>query len=295
MPEFLTTREVAALLRVKERKVYDLVATDAIPFRKVTGKLLFPEADIAAWIAASQAGPEVATNAPISRAELPAVMAGGHDPLLEWALRRSRSGIAAFLDGALDGLARARRGECMAAGLHLPQADGDWNIEAVGNAFSDEPWVLVEWVKRRRGLLLAPDTVREPRSLAEARGLRFQARQPEAGSQMVLTRLLAREKMVPADLHFVDGCERSESDLAEALSQGRADVGLGIEAAARAHGLRFVPLIEERFDLLVARRNWFEEPFQTFWRFCGSAEFTDKARALGGYDLSGFGRVRFNG
>ncbi len=296
MPDFLTTREVAALLRVKERKVYDLVATGAIPFRKVTGKLLFPEDEVAAWIASTQAGPETVAKAPSGdRTDLPAVMAGGHDPLLEWALRRSRSGIAAFLDGALDGLARARRGECMAAGLHLPQADGDWNVEAANEAFAGAPWVLIEWVKRRRGLLLAPDTIRQPRSLSEARGLRFQARQPEAGSQMVLLRLLAREKMVPADLHFVDGCERSESDLAEALAQGRADVGLGIEAAARAHGLRFVPLIEERFDLAVARRSWFEEPFQTFWRFCGTAEFADKARALGGYDLSGLGRVRFNG
>lgn len=293
MSEFLTTREVAALLRVKERKVYDLVATEAIPFRKVTGKLLFPRAEIAAWVRATTREDEA--PAPSPDVGLPTVVAGGHDPLLEWALRRSRSGIASFLDGALDGIARARRGDCMAAGLHVPEPDGDWNVATVREAFAETPWVLVEWVKRRRGLILAPDLAREPTSLAEVRGLRFQSRQPEAGSQLVLVACLAREGLSLADLHPVDGCERSETDLAAALAAGRAEVGLGIEAAARQFGLRFVPLIEERFDLLVARRSWFEPPFQTFWRFCLGDEFAEKARALGGYDVSGLGVVRFNG
>lgn len=295
MSEFLTTREVAALLRVKERKVYDLVANGAIPYRKVTGKLLFPKSDVSDWIRSELAGTTAAPVERETRADLPAVFAGGHDPLLEWALRRSRSGIASFLDGALDGLERARRGDCMAAGLHVPEAGGEWNVGAVGAAFAHEPWVLVEWVKRRRGLLLAPDLVREPTRLAETRGLRFLPRQPEAGSQLVLAALLAREHLSPADLRFVDGCERSETDLANAIALGRAEVGLGIEAAARQYGLRFVPLIEERFDLLVSRKAWFDAPFQTFWRFCRSSEFAEKAHAFGGYDLSGLGTVHFNG
>lgn len=293
MSDFLTTREVASLLRIKERKVYDLVANDAIPVRKVTGKLLFPKREVEAWLrgAESPAEPPPAAVEPA----LPLVFAGGHDPLLEWALRQSRSGIASFLDGALDGLARARRGDCMAAGLHIPQADGDWNVAAVAEAFAGAPWVLVEWVKRRRGLILAPDLVRVPKSLAEVRGLRFQARQPEAGSHLILLDLLARAGMTLADLRLVDGCERSETDLAAALAAGRADLGLGIEGAARQFGLRFVPLVDERFDLLVARKAWFDPPFQVFWRFCQGPEFAAKAAALGGYDLSGLGAVRFNG
>ena len=48
--EFLTTRELAAMLRVKERKVYELAADGALPVRRVTGKLLFPRAEIEEWI-----------------------------------------------------------------------------------------------------------------------------------------------------------------------------------------------------------------------------------------------------
>ncbi|NLH82162.1 MAG: helix-turn-helix transcriptional regulator, partial [Phyllobacteriaceae bacterium] len=152
MPEFLTTREVAALLRVKERKVYDLVATGTIPYRKVTGKLLFPKSEVGDWIRSTLAGTAEAPEPRENRPAVPLIFAGGHDPLLEWALRRSRSGIASFLDGALDGLERARRGDCMAVGLHVPEAGGVWNVGAVEAAFAHDPWVLVEWVKRRRGL-----------------------------------------------------------------------------------------------------------------------------------------------
>ena len=79
MSEYLTTREIAQLLRVKERQVYDLAAKGQLPVRRVTGKLLFPRAEIEAQLHAG-AGEAAA---PIR----PAVMAGGHDPLLEWALR----------------------------------------------------------------------------------------------------------------------------------------------------------------------------------------------------------------
>jgi excisionase family DNA binding protein len=50
MAEFLTTREVAALLRIKERKVYELVSESAIPHSRVTGKLLFPRDMVEAWV-----------------------------------------------------------------------------------------------------------------------------------------------------------------------------------------------------------------------------------------------------
>ena len=64
---------------------------------------------------------------------------------------------------------------------------------------------------------------------------------------------------------------------------------------AQQFRLGFVPVVRERFDLLVERRAWFEPAMQTFVRFCSSSVFADKAANLGGYDVSGFGEVLFNG
>lgn len=294
MSQFLTTRELAALLRVKERKIYDLVATGSLPVRRVTGKLLFPRKEIDEWIAgAPLPHHEEEPAAPNGHAALPLILAGGHDPLLEWALRESRSGIAAFLDGALDGLDRAERKECIGVGLHVPEPDG-WNVATVERRFAHEPWVLVEWARRVRGLVFRPDLPRAPARLKDAKGLRFQMRQPEAGSELVLETLLAAEKMSRRDLAPIGAIERTESDLALAIANGRADVGLGIEAAARAHNLGFAPLVEERFDLLIWRKAYFDPPFQKLLGFCRHPAFADRARALGGYDVSSFGTVHFN-
>ncbi len=266
----------------------------SLPVRKVTGKLLFPRDEIATWLGARTPDEERARAEPEMPRTLPMIAAGGYDPLLEWALRESQSGIPGFFDGALDGLRRAKAGECMIAGLHIPESDG-WNVEAVEKSFSEAPWVLIEWAKRRRGLISRPGIAKQPESLKAARGLRFQARQENAGSEKVLDRLLAAEMMTRADLRLVEAVERSETDLAMALADGRADVGLGIEAAARQFKLDFTPLIVERFDLLIWRKAWFDPPCQKLIALCRSEKFAQKAKALGGYDISDFGAVHFNG
>lgn len=295
MTDFLTTNELAALLRVKQRKVYDLVSEEALPFRRVTGKLLFPKKEIEDWIAAS--GPDVdRSNKRTAPTDSPLVMAGGHDPLLEWALRESRSGIAALMDGALDGLARMQENACIAAGLHIPAPKlEEWNIPAVKKSFDKEPVALIEWAKRTRGLMYSPNLKRSIKSLADIGDLRFQSRQPEAGSELVLTAMLSKEGLHKSDLRSVEAIERSETDLAMAIAAGRADVGLGIEAAARQFQLEFTPLVVERFDLLVWRKAFFDPPFQKLVRFCASASFRERAAVFGGYDCETFGAVHFNG
>jgi len=296
MTEFLTTRELAAMLRVKERKVYDMVAAGALPVRRVTGKLLFPRSEIDQWIVANGGSdPSKRNQIPSAQAHA-AIITGGHDPLLEWASRESRSGIATLLDGAVDGLQRWGEGNYIAAGLHIPESGKDaWNIAAVSEAFGDKPVVLIEWAKRTRGLIYKAGLERPIKSLNAARKLRFQSRQPESGSELVLAQLLEREGMKKSDLHCVESVERSETDLAMAIAAGKADAGLGIETSARQFQLEFTPLIVERYDLLVWRRAYFEPPFQKLIRFCASETFKRRAAELGGYDVEGLGSVHFNG
>ena len=297
MSEFYTTHELAALLRVKERKVYDLVAKETLPFRRVTGKLLFPRDEIAQWLRGNGVAgdAQVAPGPPrSSEGQRPLVAAGGHDPLLEWALRESRSGIAGFFDGALDGLQRARAGDCIAAGLHIPEG-GEWNVAAVAARFTDEPWVLIEWARRARGADHAARS-RQTSRLPEGRARLAFSDAADRGGQRTGPRTIAGGRKNEAGGSAPCRSGRAIGDgFGEAIADGRADVGLGIAAAARQFKLDFAPLIEERFDLLVWRKAYFDPPFQKLVALCLSEAFRDKAKALGGYDVSGFGTVRFNG
>ena len=296
-PTFMTTKEVAALLRVKERKVYDLAAAGEIPFRRVTGKLLFPKAEIEAWLEGGRDDARVAAaSVSIATPRRPNVMVGSHDPLLDWALRESRSGLASLFDGSLDGLERLAAGEAAAGGLHVLEKDGaSWNIETVSARLTDDQFVMIEWAKRRRGLLTRNDHDDAPRSISDLRGRRMAARQPSAGASAILQRLLAQAGVPDEAVTFCAQIAHTEWEAAEAVVSGEAEVALGLEAMAKRLGLGFQPLLEERFDLVIERRAYFEPPLQALLTFAHTADFRAKAASLGGYDVSEVGRVVWNG
>ncbi|MGH6923658.1 MAG: substrate-binding domain-containing protein [Propylenella sp.] len=292
MHDFLTTSEVAEFLRIKERKVYDLVAQKEIPFSRVTGKLLFPRDAIAAWVEShtEYRGTRVAFRA------RPAIVAGSHDPLLDWALRASGSGLAVFFDGSRNGLDRLARGDAVAAGMHVVNPGGDgWNTEAVRRALPLEPVVAVEWAKRRQGLVAPSGNPAKIGAITDLRGRTLVPRQPGSGSQELLAALIAQHDGLAEAVKMLDPPARSEADVAQAIASGRADVGMAIEAAARQYRLDFVPLASERYDLVVWRKDFFDAPFQTLLAFCRTPEFSRRAEELGGYDVSGFGTVHHNG
>ena len=293
-PELLTTREVALLLRIKERKVYDLVAAGDIPHVRVTGKLLFPRALVDAWLVRhSEHRAE-----PQSWREWPNVVVGSHDPLLDWALRESRSGLANFLDGSLDGLERLARGEAVAGGLHLLEPAGDhnaWNRGHVERALQGQSIVLIEWAWREQGLIVPAGNPGRIRGPADLCGKRVIPRQREAGSFLLLQHLVTTAGLDFAAIDLLDPPARTEAEVALAVADGKAEVGLGLAAMARQLRLDFLPVIRERYDLALWRRAYFEPPLQRLVAFCRSDRFVTRARELGGYDVAGFGTVHYNG
>ena len=292
MSLFLTTREVADLLRVKERKVYELVAEQAIPVSRVTGKMLFPRDLVEAWVRRRVEF----TGGAAGLAPPPTVLAGSHDPLLEWAIRESGSEIATFFGGSLDGLARITARKAFAAGMHVfdPQTE-EYNLSLVTNELAGQPVVMIEWAWRTQGLVVASGNPKGLASAVDLAGVRFIPRQPEAGSYLLLRHLLAEAGVGPEAVEMLDPPARTEADVAQHVLEGRADAGLAVETVARMHRLEFVPLFRERYDLLVWRREYFEPPMQRLLGFCASAAFGRRASEIGGYDLSGLGAVRYNG
>ena len=288
--EFLTTRELADLLHIKERKVYELASSGEVPCSRATGKLLFPRQGIEAWIASRAHG-----MSPARGDDPPRVLLGSHDPLLEWALRASGAELATLLDGSLDGLERFARGEGVAAGLHLytPESD-DWNRALVETRFGHAPVVLVELAWRQRGLIVAPGREADLPEVAALRGRRVVPRQGGAGTQVLLHHLLDEAGLTTDDVMWAETA-RSEIESALAVLEDKADAVLGLEAVARQLRLGFVPLVRERFDLLADRRAWFEPPLQRLMDFCRGEAFRAKATDLTGYDIRGLGRVHFNG
>lgn len=289
-PDFMTTREVAALLRVKERKVYEMAAEGEIPCRRVTGKLLFPRGELEAWLS-GDAGPSSAATKP-----LPNVVTGSHDPLLDWAIRESGSRLATLFDGSLDGLERVGAGEAVAAGMHVFEPEsGDWNTGHVAATMPNSPVVLIEWARRQQGLILAPGLEGEVREVADLRGRRIVQRQAKAGAGLLLKHLMQDSGLGDGDVTLLPDLARTETEAAATVASGKADAAPGLLAMAQQFGLPFAPTVVERFDLLIDRRSWFEPPLQSLFAFARTAGFRAKAAELGGYDVAETGRVHWNG
>lgn len=296
MPELMTTREVAEFLRVKERKVYELVREGQIPCSRVTGKWLFPRRLVEQWLARGTKLP-AGLSGDTTDARPPPVVAGSHDPLLDWALRESRSDLALLPGGSLDGLSRLAAGEAMVAGLHvLDDESGDYNVPVVARELAGRPLVMIEWARRRQGLVVTPENPLGLSSLTDlaTKKARVVPRQEEAGSQILFLHLAGGAGLGPGDFDFLARPARNESDLAIAVLEDKADAGLAIEAVARQHRLGFVPLHQERYDLVIARKDYFEPPFQRLLAFARGEEFAARAREMGGYDVGETGRVVYN-
>ncbi|VAW12189.1 Periplasmic molybdate-binding protein/domain [hydrothermal vent metagenome] len=282
--DYLTTRELAELLRVKERKIYDLAAAGEVPCRRITGKLLFPRQEIEAWIGGNAGATAKPDPAPI--------VAGSHDPLLDWALREAGTGLGGFFDGSLDGIERLADGGAVMTGMHVFEGPAGWNLGLVRDRFAGRPLVVLRWAKRRQGLIVPQGS--DIARVVDLKGRLVSLRQATAGSRLLFDHFSAQAGLGLGDFSIL-GEVRTETEAATDVASGRADAAFGLEAVARQYDLGFVPLIEEEFDLLVQQKAYFLPACQSLWAFCRSRRFTEKATEFGGYDVSGLGEVRWVG
>ncbi len=292
MNELLTTEEAADYLRLSTRKLYDLVAQDAVPCSKVTGRWLFPKAALDRWVTAGLLAP-----AALALAQRPPIIGGSQDPLLEWALRESGCGLASLPEGSETGLRRLSRGEVMAAAIHLHRLEGDdeaANVEAVAQAPGLHDAVVIAFARREQGLLVAPGN---PLRLADIgavvrRRLRLAQRPAGAGAQLLLLAILGRAGLAAEALGKLGPLCPTGPDLAQAIRLGRADCGIASRSVARAAGLDFIPLLWERFDLVLHQRDYFLPGPQALFKFLGQDALRQQAAAFEGYDVAEVGTVR---
>ncbi len=287
----MTTSEAAAYLRLKERKIYELVREREIPCARVTGKLLFPRQAIDLWVMRHLEGDRA------SAVPAPPVYAGSQGPLLEWALRESQADLGALCNGSGDGVRRLLDGRAQLVGLPVLDPEGGRYNDPARLGLGGMPdLVMVEWAQRVQGLVVAPGN---PLAIAaiddlQRSGVRVAHRQHGAGAATLFTHLLQQADLAAESLALAERPSLSEDDLALEIRDGRADCGLAVEAAAHRHGLDFVPLATERFDLAMRRRDYFEAPVQRLIAFTRSATFHERAADYGGYDIGRCGAVSYN-
>ncbi len=226
------------------------------------------------------------------------VAIGSHDPILDLAAselrtRDPRVTLASSNVGSLGGLIALRDGLCHLAGSHLLEPEtGRYTIPYVEQMIAVRDIAIIRLVHRQQGLIVAPGNPRGLTGIADLAQpeLRYVNRQRGAGTRVLLDYELQRAGIDPATVSGYSREEPTHLAVAAAISAGRADCGLGVQAAARAFGLDFVPVAQEPYDLVMECATADSELVAPLWSLMERAEFRSAVEALGGYDTSEMGR-----
>lgn len=181
----------------------------------------------------------------------------GLSRLREHAVSAARLHLDIRFCGSVDAISALNEGRCAVAGFHVREGArlGALAQRTYQPLLKPGLHKLIGFARRTQGLMLAPGNPLAIRSMSDVaqRGVRFANRALGSGTRLLLDELLEAEGIAPSAIAGYASAEPSHAAVAQAIASGAADAGLGIEAAARAHGLAFVSIVHERYHLVCLK------------------------------------------
>ncbi len=196
--------------------------------------------------------------------------------------------------GSMGGIMALKRGEAHIAGIHLLDPEsGEYNLPYLERYLPGQKLVLVHLAYRQQGLIVSQGNPKNISSLQDltAPNIEIVNRQRGAGTRMLLDYHLEQMGISSKQINGYQREEFNHLSVASAVSGGTADCGLGIRAAAEALDLDFVPIANERYDLVIPEKFWHWEGVQHILQVLRSQAFKQAVEKLPGYDLSSSGEI----
>jgi len=284
----MNTARVARYLDVNEKKVYALVRVAGLPATKATGKWLFPKELVDEWLLEAAVNVRrrpratentllmAGSNDPILESEMSSLFAQPGDPLIYFARVGSSFGIDALVNGSAH-----------AAVAHMfDPTTGEYNLPFLDSE-TRKKTLLIPFVLREQGIIVRKDN---PLGIARIEdlsrpGVRFINRRKGTGTRALTQFLLGEAGIDSAQVVGYTREAKSHTEVASAVSRGSADAGVGIRSVAEMFDLSFIPLKEERFDILITKEASKRDSFQSLLEHLRSARFKKVLEEAGGYGL----------
>jgi putative molybdopterin biosynthesis protein len=218
--------------------------------------------------------------------------AGSHDLLIEFVARlwhELSPDIQLQVDyvGSLSGLIALVQHEADMAGIHLWDADSQtYNQSFVRRILPGRSVILLGLALRNLGLLIPAGNPQQIMGLTDLcrPEVLFINRQSGAGTRVWLDEQLQQANIDPASIKGYTQEKKTHLQVAQAIVEGSATVGLAIQAAGAAYGLDFIPLAQERYDLVIPAKLWGTPALRTLVDLIHSDRFRDAVSALEGYE-----------
>jgi len=214
------------------------------------------------------------------------IFSGSHDLALEGIARHLEKHVTllSLPVGSLDGLVNLRQGLCQISGSHLLDVTGEYNTPFVRHLFPDRNIELITFAHRTQGLMVAsgnPKSIQKLSDIARP-NVRFVNRNAGSGTRLWLDAELNRLKISAENIIRYDKVVKTHTEAAALVATNKADVSLGLQAAAHQQGLDFIPLFEERYDLVLPREH--QKTLLPLLDHIQTADFRNSLASLTGYN-----------
>jgi len=196
--------------------------------------------------------------------------------------------------GSLGGLIALNKGECHMCGTHLlDPAIGDYNVTYVKKYIKSLSVIIVSWLERQQGLIVKKGN---PKHIIDLHDLIrddivYINRQKGAGTRVLLDYHLSKIGIDHEQIKGYDQEEYTHLSVAADVMSGRADCGLGIAAAAHALNLDFIPLYNERYDLVIPTKAYNGSLLEPLLDLMNNDDFKNGINKLPGYNTDQMGKI----
>jgi len=214
------------------------------------------------------------------------IFSGSHDLALEEVAGhlQNHTMLLSLPVGSLDGLVNLRQGLCQISGSHLLDETGEYNTPFVRHLFPERNVELITLAHRIQGLMLARGNPKGVKTVADIAkpNVRYVNRNAGSGTRLWFDAELRRLNTLPEKINGYEKAVKTHSEAARLIASHEADAALGLQAAAHQYSLDFIPLFEERYDLVLPREN--EKMLLPLLDYLNTAKFRSELNALTGYN-----------
>jgi len=196
--------------------------------------------------------------------------------------------------GSLGGIMAIKDGITHIGGSHLLDPEtGEYNRPAINQYIPEKEITLITLTHRQQGLMVPPGNPKNIRSISDLSGkdITIVNRQAGSGTRVLFDSLLNKKGIDSDTINGYDNDEYTHMAVAVSVLSGKSDAGLGIMAAARALQLDFIPITEERYDLIIPSQFLQLEMIQQLLSVIDSTHFKRKVEEMGGYSVRDTGKV----
>jgi len=300
--EMMSTKEVAKYLSIHEKQVYALIKSKRIPSTRVTGKWVFPKKLVDDWIDSSAKSGLEQARQKSRRVEGALLASGSNDPILDMVHTYMKESYPEFYifsanTGSTDGLKALNKGYTDIAWSHLLEPKtGEYNIPFLPFYLPDVDPVVVNLFYRDLGFIVASKNPLGFRGFEDLvrKEVRFINRQKGSGTRVLLDYSLKRLRLPASKIKGYEREAYTHFEVGLSILSREADVGMATIAVSKLLGLSFIPITQERFDMILSKSTFFEKGIQAFIEVLNSEGFRNRVAKLGNYDFKSSGKILYS-